>query len=80
MVINTPSMLETGLLDVDGRVERSKRPNGNAWKAFTVWRWSENLNDENDDRDLLVLSGDVRGGREIHGTLFYLRGCFYHDQ
>ncbi|KAG6833170.1 hypothetical protein H0H87_010558 [Tephrocybe sp. NHM501043] len=38
-IITSPSQLETALLDNDGRVERGKRPNGNAWKTMTVWRW-----------------------------------------
>ncbi|KAK0218819.1 Asx homology domain-containing protein [Armillaria fumosa] len=72
MTIMSPSMLETGLLDIDGRVERGKRPNGNAWKSFTLWRWK----DSNEE----LFSLDERGGRESHGTLFYIRGCFYHDR
>ncbi|KAF7291936.1 hypothetical protein MIND_01219100 [Mycena indigotica] len=35
MTISSPSQLENGLLDIDGRVERSKRPHGNAWKSLT---------------------------------------------
>ncbi|KAG7442150.1 uncharacterized protein BT62DRAFT_988718 [Guyanagaster necrorhizus] len=72
MTVMSPSMLETGLLDIDGRVERGKRPNGNAWKSFTLWRWKDS------DEELFDL--DERGGRESHGTLFYIRGCFYHDR
>jgi hypothetical protein len=30
MTITSPSQLESGLLDVDGRVERARRPNVNA--------------------------------------------------
>ncbi|KAG6820307.1 hypothetical protein H0H93_002571 [Arthromyces matolae] len=37
--ITSPTQLESVLLDNDGRVERGKRPNGNAWKCITVWRW-----------------------------------------
>ncbi|KAF9032283.1 hypothetical protein BDZ89DRAFT_1234534 [Hymenopellis radicata] len=66
-----PSMLENAILDMDGRVEKNKRPNGNAWKTLTVWRWRE---------DDAVESVDERFGRESHGTLFYIRGCFYHDR
>ncbi|KAK0200401.1 hypothetical protein DFS33DRAFT_1361278 [Desarmillaria ectypa] len=72
MTVMSPSMLETGLLDIDGRVERGKRPNGNAWKSFTLWRWKDS------DEELFDL--DERGRRESHGTLFYIRGCFYHDR
>jgi len=69
LTISSPSMLETGLLDMDGRVDKSSRPNGNAWKNFTIWRWRDGGNLDND-----------KGGRESHGTIFYLRGCFYHEQ
>lgn len=70
MTITSPTMLETGLLDIDGRVERSKRPNGNAWKCFTIWRW----------RGEPVYVDDGRGGRENHGTMFYLRSTYYHER
>ena len=64
-------MLETGLLDMDGRIEKAQRPNGNAWKRVSVWRWRDGM-------DGGGVEGE-RGGRENHGTLFYLRGCYYHD-
>ncbi|KIM37513.1 hypothetical protein M413DRAFT_423424 [Hebeloma cylindrosporum] len=70
MTITSPSMLETGLLDTDGRMEKARRPNGNAWKSFTVWRWRGGGN---------WRAEDDRGGRENHGTLFYLRGSYYHE-
>ncbi|TFK35838.1 hypothetical protein BDQ12DRAFT_611005 [Crucibulum laeve] len=70
MIINSPAMLETGLLDIDGRMDRFQKPNGNAWKCFTIWRW------RGDSMEVLT---DDRGGRENHGTLFYLRGSYYHD-
>ncbi|KAF8152299.1 Asx homology domain-containing protein [Crassisporium funariophilum] len=70
MTIFSPTMLETGLLDIDARTEKSRRPNGNAWKCFTVWRWRAGTGFNADD---------VRGGRENHGTLFYLRGSYYHE-
>ncbi|KAF8987865.1 hypothetical protein BDZ89DRAFT_1152585 [Hymenopellis radicata] len=66
-----PSMLENAILDMDGRVEKNKRPNGNAWKTLTIWRWRE---------DDAAESAEERWGRESHGTLFYIRGCFYHDR
>ncbi|RDB24081.1 hypothetical protein Hypma_008562 [Hypsizygus marmoreus] len=72
--ITSPSMLETGMLDIDGRVERARRPNGNAWKCFTVWRW------RGEPGDMEVLGEGGRGGRESHGTLFYLRGTYYHER
>ncbi|KAJ7746438.1 Asx homology domain-containing protein [Mycena maculata] len=71
MTIASPTQLESGLLDIDGRVERTKRPNGNAWKALTLWRWNG---------DALGTDGGRRGGREDHGTLFYLRACHYQDR
>jgi hypothetical protein len=72
MTITSPTMLETGLLDMDGRIEKAQRPNGNAWKRVSVWRWRDGTLDGG------VGEGE-RGGRENHGTLFYLRGCYYHD-
>ncbi|KAJ6606686.1 Asx homology domain-containing protein [Mycena sp. CBHHK59/15] len=74
MTVMSPSQLETGLLDIDGRVERARRPNGNAWKSLTLWRW------RGDPSDYIAPQGDRRGGREDHGTLFYLRGCYYQDR
>jgi hypothetical protein len=74
MTITSPSMLETGLLDTDGQMERARRPNGNAWKCFTVWRWRGGDTGGGNWR-----AGDERGGRENHGTLFYLRGSYYHE-
>ncbi|KAF8804207.1 hypothetical protein BYT27DRAFT_7243935 [Phlegmacium glaucopus] len=69
MTISSPTMLETGLLDIDGRMKKAQRPNGNAWKCFNVWRWRA--------------GGDCpqnsRGGRENYGTLFYIRGSYYHE-
>ncbi|KAG7093708.1 hypothetical protein E1B28_007362 [Marasmius oreades] len=68
--VTSPTMLETAILDLDGRVGKDRRPNGNAWKCFTVWRWREGTEG----------GGDEKGGRENHGTLFYLRGCIYSDR
>ncbi|KAF9075892.1 Asx homology domain-containing protein [Rhodocollybia butyracea] len=70
MDITSPTMLETGILDLDGRMERSRRPNGNAWKTFTVYRWREDGASSTDDN---------RGGRESHGTLHYLRNSYFSD-
>ncbi|KAJ7698554.1 Asx homology domain-containing protein [Mycena rosella] len=72
MTITSPTQLESGLLDVDGRVERAKRPNGNAWKALTLWRWTGDA--------LEYASDSQRSGRQDHGTLFYLRACYYQDR
>ncbi|KAF9445790.1 hypothetical protein P691DRAFT_805210 [Macrolepiota fuliginosa MF-IS2] len=72
VTISTPQMLETTILDLDGQVKKNQRPNGNAWKCFTIWRW----------RDGYVPNDtiDQRGSREIHGTLFYIRGCHYYER
>ncbi|KAJ6572120.1 Asx homology domain-containing protein [Mycena capillaripes] len=74
MTITSPTQLESGLLDVDGRVDRTKRPNGNAWKALTLWRWT------GDSLEYTLADNGRRGGREDHGTLFYLRACYYQDR
>jgi hypothetical protein len=71
MTITSPTMLETGLLDLDGRIDKTHRPHGNAWKNFTVWRWRAEAE---------YNPYDARGGRENHGTLFYLRGSYYHER
>ncbi|KAG5653885.1 hypothetical protein H0H81_009707 [Sphagnurus paluster] len=71
--ITSPTQLETALLDNDGRVERARRPNGNAWKCMTVWRWRGEPPDTPGD-------GDGRWGRESHATLFYLRGTYFHER
>ncbi|KAF7348589.1 hypothetical protein MVEN_01376500 [Mycena venus] len=74
MTITTPTQLESGLLDVYG-VDRAKRPNGNAWKSFTLWRWAGDSLEHN-----LLEDNGRRGGRQEHGTLFYLRACHYEDR
>ncbi|KAG6867427.1 hypothetical protein C0993_002889 [Termitomyces sp. T159_Od127] len=71
-VITSPTQLETALLENDGRVERAKRPNGNAWKSMTLWRWRGTAPLED--------VGDGRWERENHGSLFYLRGTYYHER
>ncbi|KAJ6532778.1 Asx homology domain-containing protein [Mycena vulgaris] len=75
MTITSPTQLESGLLDVDGRVERTRRPNGNAWKALTLWRWTGDALEYNSPSN-----DGHRGGRQDHGTLFYLRACYYQDR
>lgn len=70
MTITSPTMLETALLELDGRIDRSRRPNGNAWKSFTIWRW----------RGGGFNPVDSRGGRENRGTLFYLRACYSQER
>lgn len=66
MTITTPTSLECGILDTDGRVDKSQRPNGNAWKYLTVWKF---LQDGSTDG----VAFPERGGRQRTGTLHYLR-------
>ncbi|KAF7323623.1 ASXH domain-containing protein [Mycena kentingensis (nom. inval.)] len=73
MTISSPTQLEGALLDIDGRVERTKRPNANAWKTLTLWRWAGDTVNENYDTGM-------RGGRTEQGTLHYLRACHYQDR
>lgn len=70
LTIISPTMLETALLDIDARVDKARRPNGNAWKAFNVYRYRAGA-DYN--------PYDSRGGRELHGALFYLRAEYYSE-
>ncbi|KAJ3501142.1 hypothetical protein NLJ89_g9474 [Agrocybe chaxingu] len=81
----SPTQLETALLDTDAQVERSRRPNGNAWKCFSVWRWRVpgvpfGEEEQEGAGEAAYNPDDVRGGRENHGTLFYLRGSYYHER
>lgn len=65
-----PSVLESGILDIDGRVDLSNRGEAAsraAWKAFTVWRWRPEVRD-----DIATQMLAEKGGREPVGTLFYL--------
>lgn len=71
MTITTASSLDNGILDVDARVDKAHRPNGNAWKTLSVWKRRPN-----DEFDVFT----ERGPRENAGTLFYLRDCYYHDR
>jgi len=41
--VENPSALESRLLDEDGRITRSNRPNGNAFKSIRVIRGSEDI-------------------------------------
>jgi hypothetical protein len=41
--IENPTTLETRLLDEDGRVRKSSRPNGNAFKSIRVIRGTEDI-------------------------------------
>ncbi|KZT67576.1 hypothetical protein DAEQUDRAFT_694007 [Daedalea quercina L-15889] len=71
--IADPIVLASGILDIDGRVERADRGDANgstaraAWKSFTVWRWRDEMRD-----DIQSQMTMARGGRERVGTLFYL--------
>ncbi|KAF7983115.1 hypothetical protein HWV62_24067 [Athelia sp. TMB] len=66
MTISSPSQLETGVLDLEGHVSRADRPNGNAWKNFSVWRWADGVWDNEfsllrGGRDT-AMSGRIRTG------------------
>ena len=61
-----PATLETGILDLDGRVDRSSRPPGNAWKYFTLWK---HVGADSPELDL----GGSRAGMENHGSLYWLK-------
>jgi hypothetical protein len=74
VIITSPTQLESAILDIDGRVDRGKRPNGNAWKSLTVWRAKEPTTDQTG----IDIRHDVQD-RENYGTLFYLRGCLYQE-
>ncbi|KAA1473305.1 hypothetical protein DENSPDRAFT_839763 [Dentipellis sp. KUC8613] len=76
VTVSTAAQIESAVLDLDGRVARGMRPNGNAWKTLTVWRWRE----DGEGAGAGVGVDPERGGRENHNTLFYLRGCYYHEQ
>lgn len=41
--IENPSTLETRLLDEDGRIPKSQRPNGNAFKCIRIIRKNEDI-------------------------------------
>jgi hypothetical protein len=41
--IENPTTLETKLLDEDGRVPKSQRPNGNAFKSIRIIRKNEDI-------------------------------------
>lgn len=71
MTVTTAASLDTGILDVDARVDKAHRPNGNAWKTLSVWK-------RRPDGEFGM--SIERGGRESVGTLFYLRDCYYHDR
>ena len=41
--IENPTTLETKLLDEDGRIPKSERPNGNAFKCIRIIRKNEDI-------------------------------------
>ena len=41
--IENPTTLETKLLDEDGRIPKSQRPNGNAFKSIRIIRKNEDI-------------------------------------
>jgi hypothetical protein len=41
--IESPSTLESKLLDEDGRISRSNRPNGNAFKSIRIIRGGQDI-------------------------------------
>ncbi|KAG6824906.1 hypothetical protein H0H92_005440, partial [Tricholoma furcatifolium] len=71
-IVTTPTQLENTLIDTDGRVQRRQRPNGNAWKSSTVWRWQGTAPWEDVQ--------DGRWGRQKIGTLFHLRDVYFEKQ
>lgn len=42
-----------------------------AWKAFTVWRWRDEVRGQAELQQI-----QERGGRERVATMFHLRGCY----
>ena len=77
MTVTTVTGLETGLLDLDGRIPRSSRAQpANLWKNISLWRWRPEWPNgmEEDVIQQAVQSGAIpKGGREYYGTLFYLK-------
>jgi len=71
--ITTPSSLESGILDTDGRVNKLQRTNGNAWKYLSVWK-SMKCGGTNG------FAFPERGGRQDTGTLHYLRSSVYYGR
>ena len=64
--VTTPAALESGILDTDGRVNKHQRPNGNAWKYFSVWKLLQGGGADG-------FAFPERGGRQETGTLHYHR-------
>ncbi|OCH89954.1 hypothetical protein OBBRIDRAFT_819519 [Obba rivulosa] len=64
-VVTSGAMLDTSTTSQAQAVSTARI---HAWKAFTVWRWREEMHDA---VDMHILQ--ERGGRERVGTLYYLR-------
>jgi len=73
MTITTPSSIESGILDTDGRVNKLQRTNGNAWKHLSVWKFLPGGGPDG-------LIPPERGGRQDTGTLHYLRSSVYYGR
>lgn len=75
--MNTAHPLATALIDLDGRVPRDGRARFDAWRALTVWRWPSDGSGglDNDSLTEEVVALLERGGREVLGTMHYLRGA-----
>jgi len=78
-----PSALETHLIplftDTNASTDATPLRNpADAWKAFTVWRWPEGWEHALEEGFIngRGRAAQGKGGREIVGTLFYLRGCY----
>lgn len=88
MHVSSTTQIEDGLTDLDGRLPRSARSAGNAWKSVKLWRWPAGSEDgaewedgsgamDEETLEQATLAGLMeRGGRECFGTLFYLRGSY----
>ncbi|KZT35781.1 hypothetical protein SISSUDRAFT_1050891 [Sistotremastrum suecicum HHB10207 ss-3] len=81
--VQRPSQIENVALDHDGRIEKSQKTATNAWKSFSVWRWTDDFLANiaphlSDNPELIVGLGD-KGGRESCGSLFYLRDSFVKE-
>ena len=73
MSITTPTSLESGILDTDGRVDKLQRTNGNAWKYLSAWKFLPGGGMDG-------LASPERGGRQSTGTLHYIRSSAYYGR
>ncbi|KDQ12199.1 hypothetical protein BOTBODRAFT_34800 [Botryobasidium botryosum FD-172 SS1] len=76
-----PTSLETHLVPLFADANTSdfipSKNHMDSWKSFTVWRWPEGWEHalQNGFMDGRGRGARGRGGRELVGTLFYLRSC-----